>query len=136
MKVRIVNVPRRPTWPAWAVALVAGWLILVGVSAWLSARSGRDMPLCLFKAATGKPCPTCGSTRGVLAAGQGRVWQAFAYNPMVFSLAVAAAVLLGMRLLFARAVKLDLTRAERRIAWVLVIAILLANWAYVIAYVG
>jgi hypothetical protein len=41
-----------------------------------------------------------------------------------------------MRVLFARSLRLELTRPERRLAWVLAIAALAANWAYVIVYVG
>jgi len=136
MKVRIVNVSRRPSWPIWAVAVVGGWLILVGLSVWLSGWRGWEGPLCLFKAMTGRPCPTCGSTRGVLAILHGHVGEAFAYNPMVFLIAVVAGLMLAMRVLFARSVKLELTCTERRVAWGIAVAAFLANWAYLIVYVG
>lgn len=136
MKIHLVSVPRRPAWPAWAVVLVGAWLGVVALAAWLSARGGHEIILCLFKLATGKPCATCGATRGVLAALGGHVWRAWTYNPLVFTLLAIAAGLLAMRVIFARSLRLELTRPERRLAWVLAIAVLAANWAYVIVYVG
>jgi len=116
--------------------LVGAWLGVVALAAWLSARSGREVTLCLFKLATGKPCATCGATRGVLAALGGHAWRAWTYNPLMFTILAVAVVLLAMRVIFARSLRLELTRPERRLAWVLAIAALAANWAYVIVYVG
>ena len=136
MKLRFVQVPRRPDWPAWAVGIVAGWLVLVGVATWLSAREGREVTLCLFKLTTGKPCATCGSTRGVLAVLHGHFLEAWLYNPMVMTIFVVAGAMLAVRLIFARTVRLELTRWERRLVWVLALSAFAANWAYVIRYVG
>ena len=136
MKIRLVTVSRRPAWPAWAVVLAGTWLAVVALAAWLSARSGHDVTLCLFKLATGKPCLTCGSTRGVLAALGGHPLRAWTYNPLMFTIFAVAAGLLAMRVIFARSLRLDLTRREKRLAWVLAVAALAANWAYVIVYVG
>lgn len=136
MKLRIAKVSRRPDWPRWAVAVVVAWLGLVSLAAWLSAQRGGEITLCMFKNLTGQPCATCGTTRGVLALLRGRVWEAFAYNPLVFAVLGLALVSLLARLIFARAVKLDLTRTERRIGYGLLVALVAANWAYVIAYVG
>jgi len=102
----------------------------------LSARSGQEVTLCLFKLATGKPCATCGATRGVLAALGGHIRGAWTYNPLMFTILAVAAVLLAMRVIFARSLRLELTRRERRLAWALAIAALAVNWAYVIVYVG
>jgi len=136
MKIRLVRVPRRPAWPAWAVVLVGAWLGVVALATWLSARSGQEVTLCLFKLATGKPCATCGATRGVLAALGGHIRGAWTYNPLMFTILAVAAVLLAMRVIFARSLRLELTRRERRLAWALAIAALAVNWAYVIVYVG
>jgi hypothetical protein len=118
------------------VVLVGAWLGVVALATWLSARSGQEVTLCLFKLATGKPCATCGATRGVLALLGGHAWQAWTYNPLMFMILAVAAVLLAMRVIFARSLCLELTRRERRLAWALAIAALAANWAYVIVYVG
>lgn len=75
-----------------AAALVAGWL-----------RLGLPRPVCPLHAATGIPCPGCGTTRAIeaLLAGEGSA--AFLLNPLacaalaavvIFDL-YAAAVLLG-----------------------------------------
>ena len=61
------------------------------------------LPLCMFKALTGLPCPGCGLTHSFCALGKGRFAAAFGYNalgPGIFLLAVgiwlrSAAVILG-----------------------------------------
>ena len=109
---------------------------MVTLATWLSAQSGQEVTLCLFKLVTGKPCATCGATRGVLAMLAGRPWQAWAYNPLVFTVFAVAGMLLAIRVIFARSLRMELTRLERRLAWIIAIAALAANWAYVIVYVG
>jgi hypothetical protein len=42
----------------------------------------------------------------------------------------------GIRVFFARAVKIRLRRMDRAIAWLLAAILFAANWAYVIFYVG
>lgn len=44
--------------------------------------------VCLFKLATGIPCPSCGSTRSVLALLHGHVWHALLLNPFGAVIAV------------------------------------------------
>jgi hypothetical protein len=126
---------RLPRWPLWAVALVAAWLALVGAAVVLSRVEGRPVELCLFKKATGQPCPTCGVTRGVLALADGRGLDAWLHNPLMFTLAAVAAALLCVRLASARRLALEATAAQRR--WLLVAGLLLvaANWAYLLAFV-
>lgn len=136
MKLSIVRVSRRPAWPAWSVALVGGWLGIIAVATWLSARTGREVTLCFFKLVTGKPCATCGSTRGVLAMLAGNVGQAFSYNPMVFTIFSIAALMLAVRLTLGRAVRVEMSRGESRITWVLAGGAFAANWAYVLLRVG
>ncbi len=43
------------------------------------------VPACAFHAATGLPCPTCGATRAVVALLDGKVWEAWKLNPLVFA---------------------------------------------------
>lgn len=47
---------------------------------WLAAAG--FLPRCAFKALTGLPCPTCGTTRAAQAMLQGRLLDAFAVNPL------------------------------------------------------
>ena len=93
-------------------------------------------PVCQFKALTHVPCPTCGSARGALCVLYGRPWAAWTYNPMVFTCLVAFVVAVGLRVCLARAVRVQLTRAERWIAWSAAAALFAANWTYVILCVG
>ena len=136
MKARLVKVPRRPPWPLWAVALVLGWLATVGAAVWMMLRHHTQVDLCLFRRLTGYPCPTCGSTRGVLHILQGDIPAAWAFNPLLFTVLAVAGALLAVRVAFGRAVRIRLTRGEQRIAWIVGTALLLLNWAYVIVYVG
>ena len=132
MNIQVVHISRRPQWPLWAVSVVLVWLALGGTAVWLGTHLGRPVQLCLFKRLTHLPCPTCGFTRGVLCLLHGQLSQCWLCNPLLFSilgLFFAAAV---VRLLFAQGVRIHLTHTERTIAWVLVIAVLFTNWAYVI----
>ena len=136
MKIEFVNTSRRPAWPMWAVVLVLAWLILGGITFWLSAYLGHSAHLCVFKELTGFPCPTCGLTRGTLCLLSGQPISAWLRNPFVFSLIGLFVLTTIIRLFFARGVRIQLTGPERRMAWALVSAAFLANWTYVIFYVG
>jgi hypothetical protein len=90
----------------------------------------------MFHRLTGLPCPTCGMTRGVLRMLHGEFIAGWLYNPLMFTLlAVFAADALG-RLVLARKLELTLTRRQRRVAWIVFLATVLVNWAYLIRYVG
>lgn len=62
-----------------AVALVAV------VATALALASGMPEPQCLFKAATGWPCLTCGTTRALHALAAGNVAAAWRMNPLVIT---------------------------------------------------
>ena len=96
----------------------------------------EPVTLCALKRLTGLPCPTCGSTRAVLHLLGGRVGQAFAAQPLVMLVAAVWTALLGLRVIFARRISLELTRLQRRIAWGVLLAALAANWVYIILVVG
>jgi hypothetical protein len=61
-------------------------LLALGSYAWigyhLRTHSHDAGTLCLFKSATGIPCPSCGITRSVLLLAQGDVMQALWINPL------------------------------------------------------
>ena len=136
MKIEVVHVPRRLNWPVWAVLLVLMWFALGGAAVWLGTYLGRPFELCLFKRLTGLACPTCGFTRGVIHLMRAQVWQAWLCNPLLYS--ILALFLAGavMRVFFAQRLRIQLTRAERAIAWIVAFAIFVCNWAYVILRVG
>jgi hypothetical protein len=125
-------VPRRPSVPAWAVAIVAAWLAAVAAFVALSPVTGTPV-LCAFRRVTGVPCPTCGATRGVLAIANGHPMDALLLNPLLFAVGGAVAALLAVRVLFGRRVALRLDPPWRRAAWGVATLAFLANWAYVIA---
>jgi hypothetical protein len=120
----------------WAVAVVGVWLALVAGAVVLGRLAGRTVELCLFRRLTGLPCPTCGTTRGVLALLSGRPMQAWLHNPLVFTLLAAAAALLAFRVLTGRSLRLGLNRKQRAVAWGLLAAAIAANWLYLIASMG
>lgn len=136
MKIDVVQVCRRPPWPFWAVLIVLLWMGLGAAAISLMAHLDRPVDLCLIKRCTGAACPTCGFTRGVLSLLHGQICQAWLYNPLLYSLLVVFFSATAIRVIFARSVRINLTSTERLITWILVFALFLANWAYVIFYVG
>jgi len=136
MKIEMVHVTRRPPWPLWAVLLVFVWLGLGATAVWLSVYLDRPVQLCLIKHMTGYACPTCGFTRGALSLLGGHVIRAWLYNPLLFSTIGLFFAVTAIRIFFARTIKISLTKQERLFAWILVIVLFFANWAYVIFYVG
>jgi hypothetical protein len=109
--------------------VVAGitWAALVGVFV-LIKPADSEATLCLFRNATGLPCPTCGSTRAVLAAADGRLVDAVTFNPLL-----AVVVLIGVVWLAGGRIY----SANRWAPFWIGMAVLLAvNWAWVIMRQG
>lgn len=136
MRLELVQVRRRPDWPYWAVLIVLIWCGLGAAALFLSAYLGRPVQLCLLKRLTGFPCPTCGFTRGALSFLHGHIVQAWLYNPLLYSALALFSAVVVVRVIFGRAVRVSLTPTERRAAWILAVGLFLANWAYVVFYVG
>ena len=111
------------------------WIALVVVTMGIERASGRDVPTCAFKLITGRPCPSCGSTRAALALARGDVGAAVAWNPLFVLLLLALPVIIA-RGFVARArgdgegvTQRDWGRWRLATGIVLVVA---ANWAYVL----
>jgi hypothetical protein len=47
-----------------------------------SVRHSDSTSVCLFKHTTGLPCPSCGSTRAVVAIAEGNIVQSLTWNPI------------------------------------------------------
>lgn len=126
-----------PPWPGWVVGVTVGWLTAHALSAYVNVvhDDGRAV-LCLFKRITGVPCPTCGVTRGLLALADGDPVAALVCNPLVFVLLGLLAALLLLRVVGGRVLRLELGVSGRRAAYAAAAAALLANWVYVIRFVG
>ena len=131
----IVRFTRATTrWPlvgAWPLALGIVWTVLVGAFVQLKP-AGSDATLCVFRNVTGVPCPTCGSSRAALAVVQGRPLEAIGFNPLVTVAGALAIAWLTVRVGFGRRIEIDLASRQRRLVWVVIGALLGANWVYVI----
>ena len=120
----------------WSIVVVGVWLCLIGATVAASGALGWDIKVCAFRGLSGRPCPTCGMTRGVLSMLRGQIVAGWACNPLMFTLLGVAAAVVLMRVAFGRKLELQMSRRQRRIAWALFIVLALLNWAYLIRYVG
>ena len=117
----------RTQWVRWAGVLgIAGGLILLG--------HVLGITMCPLRRWTGIPCPTCGGTRAVVALLTGRFSDAFHIHPLVTVAVMGGAVMAGVEslcvLLKCRAPRLILSKAERNIAVVLMVILLVAQWVW------
>jgi len=92
--------------------------------------------VCLFRAATGIPCLTCGATRALGELVTGDVAGALAMNPLA-TLGAFALVPWGLGDLAlmtrGRALSLEAAPAAARVLRVLAVLAVIANWAYLVA---
>jgi len=73
------------------VSIWSGGVLACGAAAALVwARLGLPVPGCTFRAWTGLPCATCGTTRTFQALAAGYLWGAVVANPLMLGLLVAA----------------------------------------------
>jgi hypothetical protein len=131
LALRTAPATRLPRVPAIALVGIALWagFALLGLA--LGDGAGGGFVLCQFKRVTGRPCLSCGSSRGVAAALHGEFLDALAWNPLVMSaLALLATVLLS-RALTARKLVLDTDSSARWLLFALGLAALFANWWWV-----
>jgi hypothetical protein len=92
--------------------------------------------LCVFKAVTGVPCMTCGTTRALALLARLDLAGALSMNP----LAAAGVALLGpwaaadlVLLPSGRALVLELSPAAARVARIAAVAAVLVNWVWLVA---
>ena len=110
--------------PWGALALVGAGLLAVAA---IERSGGAD--LCHLRRWTGVPCPTCGTTRGVLAVLDGDWLGAWRSNPLVFTVAPLVAGAALLRGLAGRRFVVG-SSALRRALLLLFLAALAANWLY------
>ena len=119
------------------IACTAGYIWLYfGIT---NISSGTEaMEVCLIKHTTNMPCPSCGSTRSVMAITQGNIAEALYLNP--FGILIALVMLITpiwlLRDVFAKKdsllqcyQKLEVTLKKKRVALPL-IALVIVNWAW------
>jgi hypothetical protein len=112
--------------------------VLYNVQAILSLSDDTVAGVCLIKHATSVPCPSCGSTKSVMAILQGQFRDAFFWNPMGFLLLpglVLAPFWLSYDLILRKDTLLKSFRKAESIIrrrWVAIPAVLLfiANWIW------
>jgi uncharacterized protein DUF2752 len=116
-------------------AVLGGLAVVGGLVVSLLHLDRLPITLCTFKVATGLPCMTCGGTRTAGLLARGDLAGALVMNPLV-ALAFLALVpwALADFVLWTRgrSLGLELGPVTRRVAWVLVVAAVLVNWAYLI----
>jgi hypothetical protein len=116
--------------------------IIYGGIALLMLGAGRVLPIlsfapdCAFKGMTGRPCPTCGSTRSVMYLSHGDIVSAFTMNPLI-TLCLIAAIVYFFIALMSRTFDLPrlnflFTDKEKIILRTGAVMMLLVQWAYLI----
>ena len=92
-------------------------------------------PVCYFKAFSGLPCPTCGSTRAMARLFAGDVGGALAMNPLVtLGVLVILVWAVGDLLLLVRgrALSVEVSPGTATVLRVAALALLVANWTYLV----
>lgn len=133
MRIAVRRVPagRLPDVPRWALAVVALWAAVVLAGVWFGERSGQEFVACYFRRFVGHPCPTCGSTRAVLALARGAWLEELAWNPLIALALPTLALLSLLRAATAKRFTLELDRGGRALLWTVAAAAALANWAWI-----
>ncbi|HXY54946.1 MAG TPA: DUF2752 domain-containing protein [Nitrospirota bacterium] len=116
--------------------------IIYGGIALLAVFVGRFVPVlsfapsCVFKGLTGVPCPTCGATRSVVHFAHGELSASLSLNPLVPLCLVIASIIffysLTTLILGIPRIGIILSDREKNIARAAMIALVLANWCYLI----
>ena len=117
-------------WPG-MVSLCFALIAFGGVLA-LAYISG--IVICPLKRLTGLPCPTCGSTRAVVCALRGDFTGAFAFQPLVMTVIVAAGPVALLAWLSPRMKRLLAVVVRHPLTWVVGGLAVVANWVYVIMH--
>lgn len=133
MRIRGERAERRLGVPALPALCALLWVALVATTVVLARTAHLDVSACLLKRLTGVPCPSCGTTRGVLAMLHGHVAGALAWNPLFVPASLLIVALLAARLLFGIRFRLDTTPAARGVLLAAAATAVALNWAFVIA---
>jgi len=120
--------------PVGAILAACG-LVAIGTIAVLHL-DRLPFSLCVFKAVTGLPCMTCGTTRAFARLARLDLAGALAMNPLVTlaTLALLPWAAADLALLpRGRALRLELSPPAARVARIAAVIAVLANWAWLVA---
>jgi hypothetical protein len=116
--------------------------IICGVIALLVLAAARFLPVlamapsCAFKALTGLPCPTCGSTRSIVHLAHADLISAMSMNPLICTVFLAAVPVLLyciVTLVFDRPrIRFTLSNEEKNFFRICAFVIVLSNWLYLL----
>lgn len=119
------------------LGVIWGTVVLVLLAmATRAEQLAQALPVCAFKTLVGFPCPTCGVTRATLALAKLDFWDALRINPLASALLmafVAGGLVAGLSALGGRPLReprWNLRPLER----VGLVAVIVANWAYLVAF--
>lgn len=132
MKVYLRPAARWPRIPLGVLLFVALWAFVVVIARLVQWRTGIDPDLCLFHRLTGHPCPTCGTTRGLLAMARGSWREAIAWNPMTMTGALVGSLAVAGRVVTAKTLEFQFTPREERALGIAGLAILGINWIWLL----
>jgi hypothetical protein len=117
-------------------AILLGIASLGGLAIALLHLDRLPLFVCLFRAATGIPCMTCGATRAAARLVAGDIMGALAMNPLA-TVAASGLVVWGMADLAllprGAALAVDVTPGTARALRIGAVAAVLVNWAYLVA---
>jgi hypothetical protein len=110
-----------------SLAVAAGWFAL-----------RLPWPHCVFLEITGHPCMTCGATRAAIAFFHLDFWSAWKWNPLVFAALCGLSIFdaYAFTVLIIRAPRLRIvqfTPTEKILVRLIVVALLLSNWIYLLS---
>ena len=114
-----------------AIALVI-WTFLISALAIFSKLTGVHLNLCSFRALSGLPCPSCGSTRGVLRILGGDILGGVLMNPLMMIALVVIGVGFALRLCLGLRIRWNLGRGDRWVLGALAVGAVAANWIWII----
>jgi hypothetical protein len=132
--VRLCPAERADAFPVIVVALAGITVLLLVAARFLPV---LDLaPQCVFRAVTGVPCPTCGSTHAFVHLSRGEIGAALKANPLM-TVSVLSGALYTTYLLFCSVagilrLRVTLSRSESLLLRVLIVLLLLSNWFYLI----
>ena len=112
-----------------------GVLFLCAVAAYALVPLYLGKTICPMKLLLGVPCPTCGSTRAVVRFVQGDIRGAFAMQPFMMAVLVAAPFLVAVSwglIGWSRTKKAVLSVAACPLFWIAFEAAAICNWVYLI----